>query len=108
MITKIFHKNKDGKIEFTESALKELLDEIYKEGFREGERRRTYKYTTPGWWNLNSPFYTYTTTTTPLTLKSNSDYSTISTGHMTNTNINDVPTATTTAASSNIVIKGEK
>ena len=107
MITKTFYKNKDGKIEFTESALKELLDEIYKEGFREGKRCGTYKYTTPGWWNINSPFYTYTNTT-PLTLKSNSDYSTISSGYMTNTNTNDVPTATTTTASSNIVIKGEK
>lgn len=107
MITKTFYKNKDGKIEFTESALKKLLDEIYKEGFHEGEKRGTYKYTTPSWWNINSPLYTYTTTT-PLTLKSNSDYSTISSGHITNTNTNDVPAATTTAASSNIVIKGEK
>lgn len=107
MITKTFYKNKDGKIEFTESALKELLDEIYKEGFREGKRRGTYKYTTPSWWDSNFPIYTYTTTT-PLTLKSNPDYATISTGHMTTTNTNDVSAATTTAASSNIVIKGEK
>ena len=45
MKTKVFTKNKNGKIEFTEQELKKLLDEIYDEGYNEGSQR--YYYTTP-------------------------------------------------------------
>lgn len=63
MISKTFIKNENGKIEFTERELKELLDEVYKNGYQEGKGRPVYVYTSPSWWNLNQPYYTYTTTT---------------------------------------------
>lgn len=47
MKTKVFTKNKDGKIEFTESELKRLLDEIYDDGYNDGKKKCTYTYTTP-------------------------------------------------------------
>lgn len=46
MIIEIFTKNEDGKIEFTEAELKELLDKVHKDGYDEG-KRKTYYYTTP-------------------------------------------------------------
>lgn len=58
MKTKIFTKNKNNKIEFTEQELKKLLDEIYNDGYWDGTRS-TYVYQTPYRWE---PF-TYTTTT---------------------------------------------
>ncbi len=58
MKTKYFTKNKHGKIEFTESELKNLLDEIYNDGYWDGTRS-TYVYQTPYRWE---PF-TYTTST---------------------------------------------
>ena len=35
MKIKVFTKNKDGKIEFTEDELKKLLDEVYSEGYND-------------------------------------------------------------------------
>lgn len=46
MRTKFFIKNNKDKIEFTEKELKELLDEIYNEGYQDG-KIRNYFYTTP-------------------------------------------------------------
>lgn len=68
MITKTFAKNKKGKIEFTERELKELLDEMYQYGYNEGKGHKTFVYTSPSWWNLNKPSWTYSTTpiTTPV------------------------------------------
>ncbi len=62
MLTRVFTKNKSDKIEFTEKELKELLDEIYEYGYKEGKGEKTYTYTSPSWWTLQKPFYTYTTT----------------------------------------------
>ena len=45
MKTKIFTLNDNNKIEFTEDELKSLLDEIYNDGYNDGNRR--YYYTTP-------------------------------------------------------------
>jgi len=73
MITKTFKKNSHGKIEFTEQELKELLDDIYRNGYQEGKGEPVYIYTSPNWWTLNKPFYTYTTTTA-----NGRDYSTTS------------------------------
>lgn len=64
MITKTFAKNEKGKIEFTEKELKELLDEMYQYGYNEGKGHKTFVYTSPSWWNLNKPFWTYSTTPT--------------------------------------------
>lgn len=62
MITKTFTKNEKGKIEFTERELKELLDEMYQYGYNEGKGHKTYVYTSPSWWGLNRPSWTYSTT----------------------------------------------
>ena len=53
---KIFTKNKNNKIEFTEQELKTLLDEIYRDGYNKGQSRN-YIYTTPSWSPYYSPFY---------------------------------------------------
>lgn len=45
MKTKIFTLNENNKIEFTENELKSLLDEIYNDGYNDGNRK--YYYTTP-------------------------------------------------------------
>ena len=50
MKVKVFTKNQNGKIEFTEDELRKLLDEIYNEGYWDG-KGNSYIYTTP---------YTYT------------------------------------------------
>ena len=46
MFIKCFTKNKNNKIELTEQELKELLDEVYKYGYNEGNKK-TYWYTSP-------------------------------------------------------------
>ena len=63
MISKTFIKNEKGKIEFTERELKELLDEVYQNGYQEGKGTPVFIYTSPSPWKLNQPYYTYTTTT---------------------------------------------
>lgn len=73
MLTRVFTKNKDNKIEFTEKELKELLDEIYEYGYKEGKGQKIYTYVSPSWWTLQKPYYTYCTTATH-----NDDYSTTS------------------------------
>ena len=50
MTVKVFTKNKDNKIEFTEKELKDLLDEVYREGVSDGSRSPYYTYTTPRWY----------------------------------------------------------
>lgn len=73
MLTRVFTKNKNDKIEFTEKELKELLDEIYEYGYKEGKGEKTYTYVSPSWWTLQKPYYTYCTTTI-----NSDDYSTTS------------------------------
>jgi hypothetical protein len=46
MKVKVFTKNQNDKIEFTEDELRNLLDEIYNEGYLDG-RKNNYIYTTP-------------------------------------------------------------
>ena len=60
---KIFTLNKNGKIELTEKELKQLLDNVYWEGYR--DNNKSWTYTTP----LTYPYYT-TTTTNSITLES--------------------------------------
>lgn len=48
MKVKVFTKNQNGKIEFTEDELRKLLDEIYNEGYWDGKGNNySYIYTTP-------------------------------------------------------------
>lgn len=49
-MVKIFTKNKNNKIEFTEEELKSLLDEVYKEGLNDGQSKN-YVYVTPNWYS---------------------------------------------------------
>ena len=61
MFIKCFCKNKNNKIELTEQELKELLDEVYKYGYNEGNKK-TYWYTSP---TINpNPWCEYTTIST--------------------------------------------
>ncbi len=67
MKSKVFKKNKYGKIEFTESELKEVLDEIYNEGFNDGSNRYYY-YNTPYRYKPYPYYYNwFSTATDPLT-----------------------------------------
>lgn len=100
MISKTFIKNKDGKIEFTERELKELLDDIYKDGYRDGKGEPIYVYTSPSWWKLNQPYFTYSTTTTPLR---NGTYPTT-----TATSTSNIASTTSTSNKITIEPKGEK
>ena len=60
MKIKVFTKNQNNKIEFTEKELRKLLDEIYSEGYSEGYSNGAggYFYTTPHYTK-----YPYTVTT---------------------------------------------
>ncbi len=55
---KVFTTNKSGKIELTEKELKQLLDDVYWEGYR--DNNHTWTYTTP----LRYPYYSSTTSGT--------------------------------------------
>lgn len=57
MMIKVFTTNKDGKITFTVDELKQLLYEAFQEGYR--SKGISYMPTIPDW---NSPYITYTTT----------------------------------------------
>lgn len=52
MKVKVFRPNSNGKIEFTLNELEELLNEVYSEGFDDGEsngaNKSSYTWTAPG------------------------------------------------------------
>lgn len=50
MMVRVFTKNRNDKIELTETELKELLDEAYWEGYRSNSNV-VYTYTTPNYWH---------------------------------------------------------
>lgn len=58
MSVKVFQTNKAGKIEFTRCELEKLLNEIYNEGYRDGEDTR-WTWTSPN--IINTPPYYYGT-----------------------------------------------
>lgn len=50
MIVKVFQTNEKGKIEFTRCELEKLLNEIYQNGYTDGEndmRKQSYVWTSP-------------------------------------------------------------
>ena len=61
---KVFTLNKNGKIELTEKELKQLLDNVYWEGYR--DNNKSWTYTTP----LTYPYYSTITTADSITLGS--------------------------------------
>lgn len=90
-MVKVFTKNKQGKIEFTESELKKLLDEVYQDGYQNGKGQNVYWYSPPWWYNYHdwtwySPYCITNASTTPINgtisgssisnVITNSDYST--------------------------------
>lgn len=57
MKVKVFQSNHNGKIEFTHTELEKLLNEVYSEGYKEGEanaRASNFTWTSP---YLNTPHY---------------------------------------------------
>ena len=77
MKVKVFESNKNGKVEFTRAELEKLLNEVYMDGYREGEanaKSNTWAWTEPYCSNgtsnntittINAPCATTTTNTKP-------------------------------------------
>ena len=58
MKVKVFQPNSHGKIEFTRAELEKLLNEVYSDGYREGESSacsRPWTWTSP--YLTNTPYY---------------------------------------------------
>lgn len=89
-MTEYFYKNKEGKIEFTEISLRQLLDRVYNQGYNDGKNNGSIIWNSPSkwyddWWNkpvitwcndINSSSSTvtlddYSSTTTNVTLNGN-------------------------------------
>lgn len=71
MIIKHFEKNKNGMIEFTESELKSLLDEVYNQGKRDGRDNGGFYWSSP--W-VNSPYCSLPTNISNITTTTLNDY----------------------------------
>lgn len=68
MKVKVFESNQKGKVEFTRAELEKLLNEIYMDGYREGEA-----HARSSTWTWTTPYYNYTDcATTAITGDSNS------------------------------------
>lgn len=55
-MTEYFYKNKEGKIEFTEISLRQLLDRVYNQGYNDGKNNGSIIWNSPSkwyddWWN---------------------------------------------------------
>lgn len=53
MIIKVFKFNNNNKIEFTQSDLESLLNEVYNNGYLDGRNSKDYTWTNPSWTYLN-------------------------------------------------------
>lgn len=63
MIQKAFTKNKQGKIEFTQTELDQLLNDVWQDGYNEG-KNSDYTWTSPYYrWPTVTPYITTTATT---------------------------------------------
>lgn len=71
---KVFTKDSNGKISFTQDELKKLLDEAYWEGYN-SNHNNTYTYRSP-----YSP-WSWTTTASTVTLNSNTAADSITSGN---------------------------
>lgn len=116
MKIKVFKTNNNGKIEFTQTELENLLNEIYKSGYVEGEaegRKNNFTWTSPSISTIpcyNTPYYnTITTDTTNTTNTTNTinpsaaDTSAISTSSSAIHDSITTATAATTAIDNSIV-----
>ena len=62
MKVKCFTKNSVGKIEFTEDQLKELLDDVYQDGYNDGSCQNSHTWWWyPGWVSNYKDYGTYST-----------------------------------------------
>lgn len=78
MKIRCFSKNKNNKIEFTETELKQLLDEVYNDGYSDGQVKN--KLSETWWWYPNSDWGINPCTAKDWTITTaSSDYSTTST-----------------------------
>lgn len=60
---KVFKLNENGKIEFSKKELDALLDEVYKEGYKDGkESHHTWTSPYSDWWRY--PYYSTISTAT--------------------------------------------
>ena len=91
MSIRVFNTNNFGKIEFDRTSLEKLLNEIYEEGYRAGEKHAKDSYWT---WcpsittvNYNTPVYR--------TLNDFNTNSSVTTSDSTNTNASTMSTNTT-------------
>ena len=62
-MVKVFTLNKNHKIELTEKELKELLDQVYWEGYRDNSSSYTYSTPSPSILTTKTYPYWYSTTT---------------------------------------------
>lgn len=49
-MTEYFYKNKEGKIEFTEVSLRQLLDRVYNQGYHDGKNTGSIIWNSPSKW----------------------------------------------------------
>jgi hypothetical protein len=57
MMQKVFKLNENGKIEFSKKELDALLDEVYKEGYKDGkESHHTWISPYNDWWKYQYPY----------------------------------------------------
>lgn len=80
-MTEYFYKNKEGKVEFTEDALKALLDRVYNQGYNDGKNTGSIIWNSPSkwyddWWN--KPVITWSNTASSTGVSLN-DYNSTST-----------------------------
>ena len=98
MSIKVFATNNFGKIEFDRASLEKLLNEIYEEGYRAGEKHAKDNYWTwgPTITTTTTPYYNGTTSGTTInnTLLKDNSYATTTTtadnsNKITNTSVSE-------------------
>ena len=67
MKVKVFTKNKNGKIEFTEKELKELLDDVYWEGYHDNSHYYWSSPSYPNWYDQDKWTITTSSSKTAIT-----------------------------------------
>lgn len=87
-MTEYFYKNKEGKVEFTEDALKTLLDRVYNQGYNDGKNTGSIIWNSPSKWYddwYTKPYITWSNSGTA-TSTDYCDTSTTTTSNVTLTN----------------------
>lgn len=90
MMVKVFKFGENNKVEFTQSELESLLNEVYNNGYLDGRNSKDYTWTSPSWYLNGTPKYTDDKTT----ITTCKDNNTILSGQM---SFDDTNTTITTA-----------